>query len=371
MIDTVEFRKKLHTVAELSGEESKSSQLIREDLSHFTSLSIQQLGGYSILASSSPSGGFLLRADMDALPISEEHLNLQYASKNLGVSHKCGHDGHSAILRSTAHEIKNLTLDKPIHFLFQASEENGKGAPAVLNDNNFKNVAPDFVFGMHNIPGKPLAEVLVKKGIITAAVVTLVIRFHGVSAHASSPERGISPIPAITGLLTFNQELLQQKSKYALITPTYILVGTESNGTAPGDAQMNLTIRCYDTSLLDEICRDVEAELNRICSEANLKYSVEEEDRFDACVNDSAAVDLLLDAVSRAGLEVSILSEPFSFGEDFGAYSQIMPSCFFGLGAGINQVALHHPDYDFPDELIEPALRLWKCLINKDLNFIQ
>jgi amidohydrolase len=370
MIDSAEFRKKLHALAELSGEEKISSQTIAEDLREIPSFSIKQVGGYSILASSSPSGGFLLRADIDALPISEEHLNLQYASKNLGVSHKCGHDGHSAILRGTAHEISNLLIKKPIHFLFQASEENGKGAPAVLNDNYFKNVAPDFAFGMHNIPGKPLAEVLVKKGIITTAVVTLIIRIHGVSAHASSPEKGISPIPVITGLLTFNQELLQQKSKYALITPTYIIVGTESNGTAPGDAQINLTIRCHETSFLVEICQDIQAELNRICNAAGLKFSVDEEDRFDACLNDSTAVDLLLDASYRAGLEVNMLDEPFPFGEDFGAYSQVIPSCFFGLGAGINQPPLHHPDYDFPDELIEPAVKLWRCLINKDLNYI-
>ena len=371
MTSGIDFRHALHAAAELSGAEKNSAEIIRNDLSQHTQLKISGIGGYGILASSGASGGLLLRADIDALPISEAHLALTYGSTQEGVSHKCGHDGHATSLRCAAIEAQALEAPRAIHFLFQASEENGKGAPAVIHDRLFQEASPEVAFGMHNIPGKPLGMVLVKPGNITQAVVTLILKFHGISAHASSPELGNSPIPALLQVLDFSTSLVQQKSgtTSALITPTFIQIGSESNGTAPADGQLNLTIRSHETALLDSLCQEIRAEQARICNKFHLEFSVLEEDRFEACVNDPKAVDLLVDAASRAGLVLQIMDEAFAFGEDFGSYSSLLPSCFFGLGAGIDHAPLHHPDYDFPDELIDPAVNLWMCLIDPTLSY--
>ncbi|MEX1188225.1 MAG: amidohydrolase [Bacteroidia bacterium] len=370
MIDGEFFRKKLHSIAELSGNERLTSEYISKDLISLNTLKVSKIGGFGVLASSATSGGYLLRADIDALPIGEEHLQINHASQHNGVAHKCGHDGHSTILREVAHEFQSNPSERPFHLLFQPSEENGKGAPAVIKDAQFETISPDFAFGMHNIPGYPLSDVLVKKGIITAAVVTLIIKFKGVSAHASSPEKGQSPIPAITELLAKIDRIQNQKNidKYLLITTTFIQVGTPSNGTSPGDAQINLTVRCFDNEFLEQICNKITLTVEEIASENKLQFNIDEEDRFDACDNNSEAVDLIIEAANYAGLKVTLLKEPFPFGEDFGAYSRILPSCFFGLGAGIDQAPLHHPDYDFPDELIHPAKQLWNFLINKPLS---
>lgn len=367
MIESEFFRKKLHKLAELSGKEVNTSKLLFDDLSLIDAFEIKRLANHSLLASFGSKGGIMLRADIDALPIDESHLGIAHESANSKVSHKCGHDGHSAILRTLAHRIK--LNSQFVHLLFQESEENAQGAPAVIRDLQFQAVKPDFAFGMHNIPGRPLAEVLVKKGTITAAVTTLIILIDGISAHASSPEKGISPIPLITKLIEEAKRLEIQVNKniYALITPVFIQVGDESNGISPGKAQINFTIRCYNNKELNKICEMLRTFAKNEAFKLNLKINTREEDKFEACDNNDEAVEMLLDAASRAGLKINIMQDAFPFGEDFGSYSQVIPSCFFGLGAGENQPPLHHPDYDFPDELTPHAVNLWQCLLDTNL----
>jgi amidohydrolase len=364
MIDSISFRHQLHQLAELSGKEENTSRFITNDLQNLSGFKLRQLSNLGIIASSVEEGGIMIRADFDALPIGESHLPFAYTSFNTQVSHKCGHDGHAAILRELAHLQNANSIIKPVHLLFQPSEENGKGAPFIVNSDEFKRINPDRIFGMHNIPGYELGTVLWRKGVITAAVATLVIKLNGISAHASSPWLGTSPLPVLTTILDRGIRMSSSENGYLLVTPVYLRLGSESNGIAPGDGQLNLTIRSFSNERLKDAIDSLMQMSEALARKSSIQLELQVEDKFDACINDDYACDILLKAAENAGLKTLELKQPFSFGEDFGSYSLVKPVCFFGMGAGIEQEALHHPDYDFPDELIQPAVHLWNNLLN-------
>src|SRR5690606_36905544 len=170
------FRKKMHANPELSEQESETAKCIISFLDDCNPQQIiTKVGGHGILAifdSGTNGDSLLFRADMDALPI-EEINDFEHRSKTKGVSHKCGHDGHTAILLGLATLLSKYPPKKGKAFLlFQPAEEIGKGAADVLNDEKFKEIKPDWVFGLHNLPGFPLHQVVVKNDSFTASVVS-------------------------------------------------------------------------------------------------------------------------------------------------------------------------------------------------------
>ncbi|MCB0820469.1 MAG: amidohydrolase [Bacteroidetes bacterium] len=365
-MNSIAFRQQLHRLAELSGEEMNTTNFIENDLKNLSYLCVDKLANTGLIASTADQGGFMLRCDIDALPIDENHLSLPFKSEKNGVSHKCGHDGHSAILREVALRINPMQLSRAVHFLFQPSEENAKGARDVLQDPVFKSKNPEIIFGMHNIPGADLGTVLIKENFITTSVSTIKFVFTGKTAHASSPQLGISPFPAIAGMLT-NPTLPDFVSAEGqMCTPVYINSGDSEfgNGTSPGRAEIKLTIRADTEDGFNSIADYYREKAAALTEKYNLKLEIVEEDRFKACLNDKQAVRIVEDAAKRAGLNIEYLHKPFPFVEDFGFYSAHYPACFFGLGSGINQAPLHHSDYNFPDELIDHAAKLWMEIIN-------
>ena len=205
--DNISFRKKLHQTAEISGCETNTAKLIFEELSKLSNIEItNNIGGNGILAifkSKKQGKTILLRADIDALPIKETNI-FSHKSLNEGVSHKCGHDGHAAILIALAKKISEVPLKSGIILLlFQASEETGTGAKLTMEHNIFKTYIPDFVFALHNLPGYPINSIVVKNGAFTASVKSVLISFTGKTSHASEPEYGLNPSYAISELIQF------------------------------------------------------------------------------------------------------------------------------------------------------------------------
>lgn len=357
------IRRMLHQLAELSENEKNTSEFISGELMKIDRFRFSNTASHAVMASQGGSGGFILRADMDALPIDESHLLLDYKSNNKGVSHKCGHDGHSAILIELARKMKGKKGIRNWHLLFQHAEETGKGALELLNRQAFKAIQPDMIFGMHNIPGFPLGTVLIKSGTITSSVASLKIVFEGRSSHASEPENGNSPMPAITYMLSLNTPKTLDGGQ--MCTVVYLNAGQlhHGNGTSPGRAELKLTLRAATEFDFLNLKRYFQNEAEMQARKYQLKLEITEEDKFISCYNHPAATQVVLDAAVRAKLPVQFMSMPFAFGEDFGFYSHEYASCFFGLGAGLEQVSLHHPDYDFPDKLIEPAVLLWQEIL--------
>ncbi|NCT16638.1 MAG: amidohydrolase [Flavobacteriaceae bacterium CG2_30_34_30] len=362
----IAFRKALHAHPELSGEEKDTSNRVVNFLKECNpSQIITQVGGYGVIAvfdSEKEGHNLMIRADMDALPI-EEVNDFDYLSKNKGVSHKCGHDGHTIILLGLAKRLsKNPPNKGKAILLFQPAEEIGTGAAVVLNDEKFKSLKPDWVFGLHNLPGYQLHEVVVKNDSFTASVKSIVIVFQGKTTHAAEPEHGINPAMAVSELIlqaSFWSNNLQERKDFAVITPIHIDLGSEAYGTSAGQATVGFTIRTWTESEMKKLQEKMESFILAIAKKHKLKADFKYIQEFKANENNAEAVKSITTAANNLGYIITNREFPFKWGEDFGLFTQQHKGAFFGIGAGKNCPALHNPDYDFPDELIPTGIQLF------------
>jgi amidohydrolase len=309
----------------------------------------------------------LLRAELDALPIQEVN-DFSYRSHTEGVSHKCGHDGHTTILLGVAQALHQQPLRKgKVLLLFQPAEETGVGAKAMLEDPQWRDIPrPDYVFALHNLPGYPLGQVVIREGAITAAVRSMIIRLYGKTAHAAEPEHGINPAETLADILPALQLISNNqvnRTDFKVITPVHIVVGEKAYGVAAGYGELHLTIRTWTEEVMQELIAEIKQILAQAAQQKGIRYEIDWTDTFPGNTNHSEVTDALLRAAKGAGLQTKILNTPLKWGEDFGYFTQRYPGAFLGLGAGENSPALHNPDYDFPDVLIETGTALWEALL--------
>ena len=364
------LRRYLHQHPEVSGQERQTARVILKNLSPlWPDQTITDIGGHGIITtfdSGQPGLHLLFRAELDALPIQEVN-TFDYASKYPGVSHKCGHEGHSCILVGLAIWLCNNRPAKgKVSLLFQPAEETGAGAAAMLADPKMQNIQPDYVFALHNLPDHPLGEVLIRKGPITAAVRSMIIKLQGKTAHAAEPENGNNPSFAIANLLQKLDQFSNNDTKrtdFKVITPVHITVGEKAYGVAAGYGELHLTIRSWSEEVMEDLIGDIKAEINQQCHTYNLSSTIDWTDSFLGNANDEQAVEAVLNASQVLGFKYTILEYPLKWGEDFGYFTQRFPGAFFGLGAGEECPALHNPDYDFPDDLVKNGVQLFGGII--------
>lgn len=357
--ELITFRKELHANPELSGQEKETAQRVIAFLEECSpSKIISSVGGHGVVAvydSGNKGLNLLIRGDMDALPIKEIN-DFKHRSKIDGVSHKCGHDGHTTILLGLAKLLsKNPPKEGKALLLFQPAEEIGAGAAAVLSDEKFTSLKPDWVFGLHNLPGFPLHEVVIRKDSFTASVVSLVIDLNGKTAHAAEPEHGINPSSAISELLlqaSIWSNNSPKRKDFAVVTPVHVNLGSEAYGTSAGEAKLGFTIRTWTEEEMEKLKAKIENFLITLAEKHLLKLNYKYIEEFKACENHHEAIEQIKKVAENLKLKVTEPQMPFKWGEDFGLYTQSYKGAFFGLGAGKDQPALHNPDYDFPDELL-------------------
>jgi amidohydrolase len=370
-----ELRMELHSVAELSGKEYVTSERIISFLKECRPDNlITGVGGYGVIAtwnSELQGHEILIRADMDALPVQELN-GFHYRSQNDHVSHKCGHDGHMAIVCGLALLLSKQKPEKgKVHLLFQPSEENGRGAMMMLNDKKFARIQPDVVFALHNIPGFPLHSVIVKDHSFSSAVNSIMINLHGKTSHASEPEHGLNPGLAVAEVLSRSVQLEKnepESENMQLITPVYALLGEKAYGTSAGHATLHFTLRCRDNKRLEHLQYQIEALATEIAGKHGLMVDFEYTETFYANENDPRCVDMVKQAALKAGLKIIHKDHPFKWGEDFGMFTKKYRGCMFGLGAGENCPALHSPDYDFPDEIIVSGINIFYNIMKEVMN---
>lgn len=370
----IEFRRALHQHPELSGEEHQTRQRVREFFSTLPGFALHNVAETGLLAvwiSERPGPRVLIRAELDALPIQETG-KLPHRSRVPGVAHLCGHDGHTAILCQLAQYLQEQAPQKgEVVLCFQPAEETGAGAQQVLDDEVFRKFQPDWAFALHNLPGYPLGSVVVKEGTFTAAVKSLVYHLNGKTAHAGEPEQGRNPAWMLAKVLPELQALNRpnpDKANFCLITPVHLWVGEKAYGTAPGQGELHLTIRSFSNEDMEQLHRQIDELLQAHAARHQLGITSTVVEPFEANQNDPKAVKLIQQAAQRLGLPLIPLETPFRWGEDFGYFSSRIPGAMFGLGAGEQQAALHHPDYDFPDELLPTGAKLFEAIINRILD---
>ncbi|MGV1893472.1 amidohydrolase [Agrobacterium vitis] len=364
------IRHELHRYPEVSGEEKETARRIVEKLTplHPTRI-LTGLGGHGVAAvfsGAAPGPTLLFRSELDALPITEK-TGLPYGSTIPGKGHLCGHDGHSTILLALA---LGLSRQPPatgrVVLLFQPAEENGAGAAAVLADPRFAEIAPDLAFSMHNLPGIPLGHVALKAGPVNCASRGLKITLTGKTAHASQPETGLSPMQAISSLmpaLTALSHSAPPAPDFRLATVTHAKLGEPAFGIAPGDGEIWVTLRTLTDEGMDGLCSQAEALAQSTAAQHGLGLTLTYHDIFLHCENAPQAVTALATALDAEGIPHDARTLPMRASEDFGRFRTICPTAMFFLGAGETHPALHNPDYDFPDMLIEVGAKVFMRVV--------
>ncbi len=370
----LKLRHTLHANPELSGNEYETAGRITDELARYKPDDIvDNLGGAGVMAVFKGAGStadkhLLFRAELDAIAV-EEETGASYASKNSGVMHACGHDGHMTIISGLAGQIsKNRPENVNIYLLFQPAEETGQGASAVMGDERFSSINFDHAFALHNLPGFDENKIYVKSGAFASASAGVEISLKGAYSHAAYPEQGVNPAETVAALIQKIEQKLKPFKEAANLNKavcTFIKMGEPAFGISPGSARLGYTIRsATDDSLqegIETIKQVFEKGKKRFRGDAVLRIV----EPFKATVNSKNGVDILKKAAQRCNVPVTDLDDAFPWSEDFGEFRNVCPITIFGLGAGIHHPPLHSERYDFNDSLIETGIQLFSALIKE------
>lgn len=363
----VELRKKLHEVPEESGKENKTREILLSFLEKFQpDRIVSPIGetGFAVVYGENNRKTVLLRAEMDAVSLGEG----VYSEKK--YSHSCGHDGHMAILAGVAASLHiQRPFDGRVVLLFQPAEETGKGAMSIVDSPAFAEIKPDIVFSLHNIPGWPSNSVIVRPGPFCCASRGIIIELLGSPSHASSPEKGKSPLSAMTAILRTLPSITDQTTFFSMITIVHACLGEPNFGVTPGSAKIMATLRTHSDLDMEALVSSVLMCVSEACVQHGISCRIGWDDVFPALVNDSNAVKSVAEAASILGLEVVVPETPFKWSEDFGHFTSKYPGALFCLGAGVHSHGLHTPSYIFPDWLIGIGIDMYLTILKDNLSF--
>ena len=365
LVEIVDWRRKLHSRPEISGEESETAEEVQKFLSGTApDRIVSGLGGTGVAVvydGGAPGPTVMFRAELDALPI-EELTDIPYRSQIDGKAHLCGHDGHMAILAALGRGFGRVRPERGRAVLmFQPAEENGAGAAAVIADPRFAEVRPDYVFSLHNVPGVAFGEVELREGLANCASRGMRVVLTGKTAHAAAPETGISPMNAVASLMPALSALRAgsfPSDDFAMATVTHASMGEPAFGIAPGKAEIWTTLRTASDTRMEELCERAERLVRDAAGAAGLAHAISYHDVFVHCENDAEAVAHLRRALDAESVRHSP-GEPLRASEDFGRFGSAGKSAMFFLGAGEKHPSLHNPDYDFPDDLIPIGAKIF------------
>ncbi|MGE4352568.1 MAG: M20/M25/M40 family metallo-hydrolase [Oscillospiraceae bacterium] len=344
-----DLRGRLHACPEISGQERRTKAELMTFLSSHTTLELVDRGSWFYAAhreKNEPKPGIALRADYDALPMSD------------GAAHLCGHDGHAAALCGTGLLLEGKTIGRNVYLLFQPAEETGAGASACTEIFALEGVKE--IYGAHNLPGVALGVITTRPGTFACASLGLILSFAGAPAHAAYPENGISPAPAVGALLNELPQLSapEKYSGMALCTVIGVQMGEKAFGAAAADAEVWLTLRAEFDGDLASLEQGILDRAETLARMHRLKMQFEDCDVFPATINHTGCAEKVLRTCGG-----QILQSPMRWSEDFGWYLQKCDGAFFGIGAGEAQAPLHTSSYEYPDDLLSPACEAFYKLV--------
>jgi amidohydrolase len=360
-MDITALRHRLHEKPELAFNEECTLKIINDFMSVYNPDhiidSIARTGRAFVFKGKPDKPITLIRADLDALPI-QENTEIKHCSQHQNISHKCGHDGHMAMVASIAQRLDLLKECGDIILYFQPAEEIGEGALATVNDMKFKALKPDFIFGLHNIPNYPLGSIITKEGTFCCGSVGIKIKIAGETSHASEPQFAHSPFNQFIELQKDLNDLNKVESgkDYFLCTLSHLNLGEKSFGITPAHLTAYLTLRAENQQLLNQNTEIIIKNLKETFSK--FEVDIKLQDRFPCTVNTAQGSDHIQAAIKKTNLKQIVLKNAIKWSEDFGYYTHNYQGAFFGLGAG-KTPSLHHPDYDFPDELLNYGTKMY------------
>ncbi len=351
------WRQHLHRNPELKFACHKTAAFIAERLREFGVDEIHQgiaeTGVVAIIEGQGEGPTIGLRADMDALPITEE-TGLDYASDTPGVMHACGHDGHTTMLLGAAKYLAETRRFRGrVALIFQPAEEDGGGGQVMAEDGILDRFDIGEVYALHNTPKAPLGRFETTPGPIMAAVDTAWVTLTGRGGHGAYPHDCIDPIPAAVSIAAALQTIVSRNVnplKEAVVSITEIHAGTASN-IIPETARLTATIRSFDPDVRKLLKRRFHEIVEGIATAHEVRAEVAYEWGYPATVNEPGrtafATEVAREVAGEAGVNDAAGREMGA--EDFSYLLEKCPGCYLFLGQGPG-AGLHHPAYDFNDE---------------------
>lgn len=369
----VSFRRDIHANPELAYEEHRTAKKIAAALSELgleVHTGIGKTGVVASLKVGNSDRTIGLRADMDALPIYEK-TGLSYASRNPGIFHGCGHDGHVSMLLGAAQYLAHTRhFDGTVHFIFQPAEEGEAGARAMIEDGLFERFPCDRVFALHNWPDLPVGTISTRSGPIMAAADKFEILIEGRGGHAAMPHQTPDAILAASDLVTQLNSLVSRRispMSTAVLSVTQI-EGGSSHNVLPAAVRVVGTVRTFDAEVQDRIEESLRLVAEGVATASGTCMTVNYDRYYPATINNAEAAEEALTAAAEFA-HAEIAQQPAFTSEDFGFMLQACKGAYIwlGQGRGDGDVPLHHPHYDFNDDVLATGIRLHVALVKGHL----
>ena len=376
--DITEWRRDIHAHPELLYDVHRTAASVADKLKSFgcdeVVTGIGRTGVVGVIHGRKPADGGIktigLRADMDALPIMEA-TNLPYKSTTPGKMHACGHDGHTAMLLGAARylaETRNFAGTAVV--IFQPAEEGGAGGKAMIQDGMMERFGIGEVYGMHNYPGLAVGEFAIRPGPIMAAADHLTIDIEGVGGHAARPHLSIDTVLVGAQIVNQLQSIVSRNVDplhSAVISICMFHAGNADN-VIPQTAQLNGTARSLSPTVQDLLERRIKEVVEGIARLHGAKASVDYRRNYPVLRNHERQTEF---AASVAGQvvgdnKVDIAMAPVMGAEDFSFMLEERPGAFIFVGNG-DSAGLHHPAYNFNDDVIPIGTSYWVKLVENAL----
>jgi len=368
MPELVAIRHHLHQHPELGLSEYGTSDYLAEmltTLGYEVTRGLSKTGLVATLRNGTSNRSVGIRSDIDALPILEE-TGAAHASKTEGLMHACGHDGHMTMLLGAARLLaERRNFDGTIHLIFQPAEENFGGARLMIEDGLFERFPCDAVFALHNDPSLAFGEVYLRDGPIMAAVDECRIVVNGRGGHGAEPQETADPIIAGASIIMALQTVVSRNLHP--LDPAVVTVGAFHAGQAsnviPERAEMLLTIRSFDPKVRDLLEERIRAVAEGQAASYGMSVTIEYERGYEPTVNHAAETEFARQVARRVvGAEkVHDVQRPMMGSEDFGYMLAETPGSYFFLGTKRTEKdpPLHHPRFDFNDDVLPIGAALW------------
>ncbi|MCO5162179.1 MAG: M20 family metallopeptidase [Mesorhizobium sp.] len=369
------WRQDLHRHPELNFDVFRTAAFVKERLEEFgcdeVVTGLGKTGVVGIIQGRLGTGETIgLRADMDALPLNEV-TGRPYASTSPGKMHACGHDGHTAMLLGAAKYLaETRNFAGRVAVIFQPAEEGGGGGNEMVKDGMMERFSIARVFGMHNMPGLPVGKFAIRPGPIMAATAEFTITISGRGGHAAMPHVSVDPIVAGAAIVGALQTIVSRTADpiEALVVSVTKFHAGDAYNIIPETAEIAGTVR----TLKKEMAAIAEKRIREICEGVAAAHGARVEIDYDAnypvTVNDpreaAFATNVAREIAGTANVEPA--TPPVMGGEDFSYMLEARPGAFIFIGNG-DSAGLHHPAYDFNDEVIPHGISYWVRLAEQAL----
>jgi amidohydrolase len=375
--EVIRIRRDIHKNPELSFKEERTARLVADRLKLMGVSVTEGIAGngvVGIIEGRNAGKTVALRADMDALPL-QENSGVAFRSINTGVMHACGHDFHTANLLGVAYVLSNLRQewDGTLKLIFQTGEENGGGAREMIKEGILENPRVEAMIGMHVLPA-PMGHLSLGYGASTAYSDRITLTVKGKKAHTSKPQEGVDAIVIAAQVINALQTVLTRQidpTETATFSLGKIHGGTATN-IVPDFVEIVGMMRCLSLSIRETIQTNIAKIASSIAAGMGGECEVAFREGYPAVVNDEKLTNIVKDvacslygkiegrtpvAISGPVQEMIKIDSPRLAAEDFGFYSQKVPSCLYWLGTG-SSIPLHSSDFTLNEDIAKVALPL-------------